>query len=355
MSEGALPRNLLIVTATSTVRGAEAEASELAQRLSAIGITTTLRSVEPGDPPRFAIEALGTSAFSPTGLSRLRRHAARSDLVIAFGSRSLPACSIAMLGLTTPFIYRSIGDPTAWLRGPVHRCLTSLQYRRPIAVAALWPTARTSIIEAFGVASDRVVVVPNARSREEYPPIQPADRARAKRSMQLESTPVAAFVGRLQPEKGVALAIETIAGLDSWHLLVAGHGVERSAAEKLASRVAPGRVTFLGHVPSVAPVLAAADVLLISSSTEGMPGVAIEALMLGLPVVSTPVGALPEMRGVAISDPTPEALGDGLVAATMSPRQRPGGDAFAWESVLPKWLALLSAVSQGRSPNRQGA
>ena len=88
------------------------------------------------------------------------------------------------------------------------------------------------------------------------------------------------------------MAIAAIARLPDHLLVVAGDGPLRHEAERLAAAEAPGRVMFLGEVGDVIPVLHAVDAVVITSEAEGMPGVAIEAALCGLPVVATDVGAV---------------------------------------------------------------
>jgi len=75
-------------------------------------------------------------------------------------------------------------------------------------------------------------------------------------------------------------------------LLVAGEGPLRPALESEADR---SQVRFLGFVPDVRPVLAAADLLALPSRTEGLPMAALEAMAAGVAVVASAVGSLPEV------------------------------------------------------------
>ncbi len=81
-------------------------------------------------------------------------------------------------------------------------------------------------------------------------------------------------------------------------LLIIGSGPLRQPLEGLARRLGiAGRVHFLGACPheEVALWMNVADVLCLSSRSEGMPNVVIEALVSGLPVAATDVGACREM------------------------------------------------------------
>jgi len=81
-------------------------------------------------------------------------------------------------------------------------------------------------------------------------------------------------------------------------LLIIGSGSMRKAMERLAEGLGVGdHVHFLGNRPhaEVALWMNRADVLCLTSRSEGMPNVVVEALASGLPVVATDVGACREM------------------------------------------------------------
>ncbi|WP_160161673.1 glycosyltransferase family 4 protein [Embleya hyalina] len=144
--------------------------------------------------------------------------------------------------------------------------------------------------------------------------------------------------------------------LPDYHLLVAGEGPERAALEALAARRAPGRVTFTGNLADLGPVYRAGDVLVLSSTSEGVPGVLVEAGMTAIPAAATDVGfvrdvvvdgvtgALAEV-GPGAGDPAP------LVAAirrVLADREAMGRAArahclerHAMETVVDAWTALL--------------
>jgi glycosyltransferase involved in cell wall biosynthesis len=97
------------------------------------------------------------------------------------------------------------------------------------------------------------------------------------------------WVGRLEPQKDVPLALATIQALNRIlpaHLTLLGTGTLQQDVENQIAGMA-GQVTLLSHVPDLAAHYAAADALLITSHYEGGPAVAVEALAQGTPVVST--------------------------------------------------------------------
>jgi len=113
--------------------------------------------------------------------------------------------------------------------------------------------------------------------------------------------PTLVGIGRLSAEKGFAGLIEAFgranrAHGDRYQLLLVGEGPERAAlAECIAARGLQERVTLAGYVAGADRLLEAAAGFVMSSHTEGMPVVLMEALQWGVPVVATAVGAIPEL------------------------------------------------------------
>ena len=108
-------------------------------------------------------------------------------------------------------------------------------------------------------------------------------------------------VARLAPQKNLGLVLDVAAALRDHRGLrfaVAGEGPERAAlAERIAADDLP--VTLLGHRDDLGSLLAAADLALLTSAWEARALVAQEALLAGLPLVSTAVGGVPDLVGEA--------------------------------------------------------
>lgn len=110
------------------------------------------------------------------------------------------------------------------------------------------------------------------------------------------------WVGRLEAQKDPELAVRVIAQMDpTFHLTMLGEGSMGSRLMKLVCELkVKSKVTLVGYVPEIDPYLCNTDALLITSRYEGGPAVAIEALALGVPVVSTDCSYL---LGDILTDP----------------------------------------------------
>ena len=103
---------------------------------------------------------------------------------------------------------------------------------------------------------------------------------------------VVGSVGRLAAVKNYGLLVRAVAasGLDV-HLVLAGEGPERAALTALADSLGiAARVHLLGHCNDVDRVLAAFDVFVLPSFSEGMSNTLLEAMAAGLPTVASAVG-----------------------------------------------------------------
>ncbi|MBI4539831.1 MAG: glycosyltransferase [Gemmatimonadetes bacterium] len=177
----------------------------------------------------------------------------------------------------------------------------------------------------------------------------------------------AAFVigclSRFAPDKRIDRLLYALAELpDRAHAILAGDGPERAALEALAVRLdVAGRAHFLGFRRDVGDVLDACDVLTIVSDVEGMSNAMLEAMAVGVPVVSTPVSGADEAL-----DPFPDGTAPGTVTSGFEPGEiaaavrrlvdhltlrgrmadaarRRHAERFTFERMVEKWERLLVA------------
>ena len=242
------------------------------------------------------VPVLDGNAIDRRALGALRRQMAETDVTIAHGSSTLPACAIAGLGPGRPFVYRQISDPEVWSATPLRRVRSRVALARATHVVALSKHNRAQLERHLGLEPSRGTVIPNAVPAALFAPADTGDRERARRALGLGDEPMVVFVGTLSWDKAPAVAVEAMGLLtDGAHLVIAGDGPEQADLEALTRRVAPGRVTFVGTLADTASLYSAADLLLLTSRTEATPGVLIEAGMSGLPVVAARVGAVPDI------------------------------------------------------------
>ncbi len=175
---------------------------------------------------------------------------------------------------------------------------SSLLYNRSVAgVAAISEDVRRKLI-AGGVRAERIRVI---RSAVEPPAGLPGEAGReaARRRFGANGEPVIAVVAALERRKGQDILLHALAEISRrgrrFQCLLCGGGSERSALERLAAELGvAASVRFLGEQRQVADVLAAADLFVLPSRHEGLGVAILEAMAMGLPVVATAVGGIPE-------------------------------------------------------------
>ena len=173
-----------------------------------------------------------------------------------------------------------------WLQARIR-----FMFKRANKVLVLGQSAKVGVEGCLRLNPGLVNVLPNAVPDPRPGPVRPSVAGRCN----------ILFLGHLSARKGVpellaALGSETLSQAD-WHATLAGGGpIEefRCVAEQLGLA---GRVTFTGWVDegSVQALCREAEVLVLPSHAEGLAMSVLEGLAHGLAVVTTPVGAHPEV------------------------------------------------------------
>jgi glycosyltransferase involved in cell wall biosynthesis len=193
-----------------------------------------------------------------------------------------------------------------------------------------------------GVRPERVSVVPSG---------VPLDKLAAPATVELLESfgvparaPLAVLVASLSDAKDPSTFVRAIAAarreVPSLHALLVGDGPLRDAlAAEITSLGLDGSVHLVGFRTDAEALEAAASVVVLTSrGLEGTPGVLIDALALGKPIVSTNVGGVPEViehevSGLIVPPGDSEALGRSiarvLLDASLAARLRAGAKARA--------------------------
>ncbi len=181
---------------------------------------------------------------------------------------------------------RVYDDPTCW---PFSRW----SLKRVDAVVSISEhVARVARAKAPWIAP-KLRVVPNGVDTAHFAPERASDR--------VEPATAAAplrFValGRLDPRKGLDIALDALAQVPNALLDIVGDGDLRGALEAQAARLGLGeRVRFVGFVDDVRASIASADVALSSARAEGLGIALLEAMSMERTVVALPTGGIPEI------------------------------------------------------------
>lgn len=215
------------------------------------------------------------------------------DVVHTHGYRSDIIGYTAARALGVPIVSTSHGFTGGDLKNRFNEAVQRWILRRCNAVVAVSRPMHALLLND-GVSSSRLALIPNA-----VQVVDPLSRRDARAQLGLpELGFILGWVGRLSPEKGVHLFLDALAVCTevAWTAAILGDGPETASA--VAAVEASGltdRVRFLGPVPGAGRLLRAFDVLLLTSKTEGTPMVVLEAQSIGVPVIATAVGGVPDL------------------------------------------------------------
>ena len=159
--------------------------------------------------------------------------------------------------------------------------------------------------DLYRLPAAKIRVIPNGVDAAAYAGAAVAARVEARREIGApEGAVVIGTVGRLSPEKNLGLFLDMASRIVSdagpaaaARFVVVGDGPSRAGLQAAAGgRLGlAGRVIFTGASQDVSRALAAFDVFVLTSSTEGLPNAVMEAMAAGLPVVATRVGGTAEV------------------------------------------------------------
>ena len=208
------------------------------------------------------------------------------------------------------------------------------------------------VTELHGLDPAKVHVIPNGRNAYHFVPPDDEQRVAARAELGIDADgPVIGYVGSLSWEKRPELAIAAVADLPEVTLVIAGDGPLRAEVAEAARRIGP-RVQVLGTVADSRTVMWAIDVLLLTSRTEGMPGVVIEAGLCGVPAVAPDVGGTRDLVSAStgrLLSPTDPASEFGTAVAAVLPQSQELGWAalahctagFTLQASVERWSTLL--------------
>jgi glycosyltransferase involved in cell wall biosynthesis len=250
----------------------------------------------------FGADCVALGGLGTRGVGRLHRTVRqwRPDVVQAHGGQALKALAPTLLrpGFP-PVVYRRIGMTPAWMAGWLRKRAHAFIIRRAEMVVAVAEAAACELSQGFGVPRTSIEVIGNAVDEKR---VRSSAEVRAvKNRLDLkEEAQVVLFAGALTDEKDplelVAVAARVCQELPAAVFVVAGDGPLKGDLTSAVDEAGLGdRVRLLGSRTDLPDLMRAGDALVMTSRTEGIPGVAIEAGLARRPVVAYRVGGLAEV------------------------------------------------------------
>jgi D-inositol-3-phosphate glycosyltransferase len=229
----------------------------------------------------------------------------------------------------------------------------------------------------YGADPERIGIVPPGVNHAFF---SPGDRSQARRALHLGGEgPIVLFVGRIQPLKGLTIAVQALAavvqgrtGAGSWtrqaRLVVVGgpsgpdgHAELEAARAVIQHRRLGDRVIMVPPQPHeiLSTYYRAADVCLVPSRSESFGLVALEAAACGIPVVAAAVGGLTTLvdhgrTGLLVDGSSPDGfaqamsrtLADPAVAANIGRAAARRARSYSWSAAAARLVELCDALNE---------
>jgi len=222
-------------------------------------------------------------------ISEIRRY--RPDIVHTHTHVGKYWGRVAAVLASVPRIVHTEHNPCDFRRSPFEKVADWTLHRMTSRVITFFREQGKALVDFESLPSEKLCVIPNGLAFSK----SSIDRQDARRRLGMEAASIAVMlVGRMEYQKNHILALRAFAALPEeirkqTLLFFAGSGEEEDVLRGLAHALEiAGRVRFLGYRNDVPSLLAGVDLVLMTSWFEGMPLALLEAMIAGVPIVSTP-------------------------------------------------------------------
>ena len=270
------------------------------------------------------------------------------DVVIPFTEGVYCFTSLSLLGTGIPIIASERLDPAAMSK-------TRKILKRLLLPFADWLVVQTQSIKEYFPESiqKKTSIIYNPVNEESLSPTLPSREGRLNRIIS---------VGRLYPQKNQAMMIRAFAKVadefPDWQLVIFGEGPLRAELEFLVSSFKlQNRVLLPGRTEHVIEELRKSRIFCMSSDYEGMSNAMIEAICVGLPVVTTRVSGTEELikdgeNGLLVEIGDENGFGDcmsklmssAVERENMSVRNKKIAGLFDIDYIVNQWMELINKV-----------
>ncbi len=245
----------------------------------------------------------------------------RPDVVLTNGTRTMMSAGLSARLIGTPFIVRAV----AQISPPI-----------PLRIAQLVICISASMVQfarKCGVPAERIQLIPNGVDTDSFcPDLQLRGQTRRELGLSDDDL-VLVIVGRVAKGKGHKYAVEALSQVlgrfpNTFLLIVGKGGLEQEVGAQIARLGLKRQVKMLGFHPDPRPYYAAADIVLVPSHWEEAAAVVnIEAQAMGVPVIASRDGGLPEYiaegeTGLLVPPADANSLAEAIIFLSESPQRR---------------------------------
>jgi len=272
----------------------------------------------------------------------------RPDIIISFADQTNVLTLLATLGTRLPVIISERTDPRLHRISRGWCVLRKLLYPRCAAMVAQTLSIGDWMKREYRLKSLRVI--PNRA-------LSPTEESDSER-YEMEK-PFLTSIGRLDQNKNFGLLIKAFAQIaprhPEWHLVIVGEGPLRGELERLVNDLGlTGRVHLPGLVRSPKVILEQAELFVLPSKYEGFPNALLEAMAMGLPVISTDCCGPREIidhnvNGILVPRGDVDALTGAIEELIKDPKKREALateaqlvlERFNGEKIFQQWETLI--------------
>jgi glycosyltransferase involved in cell wall biosynthesis len=277
-----------------------------------------------------------------TGIRKLTKKE-KPDVILSFAARINVLVQISCFGLKTPIVVSERNDPYMDGRPSSIDKMTTWLY--PKAKVVVFQTKRAErYFEKAKLTNKTIITNPISVNV-------------------VAGTPVHGKIvtaGRLTSQKNHKLLVDAFFEVAKKHqqaeLYIYGSGELRDTLEKQAEELKiGGRVHLMGNVPNIHEQISDANAFVLSSDYEGLSNALLEAMMMGLPCISTDCAGSDEYikdreNGLLVPVGDKDALVSGMLevlenkelALLLGKNAREASVVFAKDNVLDEWFELIS-------------
>jgi glycosyltransferase involved in cell wall biosynthesis len=213
----------------------------------------------------------------------------------------------------------------------IHALADRITMRFATRVICVSNASRHHLCRQFPEIAHRVVTLHNGIDFNKFDQLIDSKEARGALGLTTDK-PVIGVTARLRPVKGVEYLLLAVRKLTLQNLiggcLIVGDGESKSSLERMAAELGiSDKVVFTGYRQDVALPLAAMNIFVLPSISEGFPTCLMEAMAMRKPIIATSVGGVPEIiddgeTGVLVPPKEPDRLVSAIAKLIANPEEQ---------------------------------
>lgn len=191
-----------------------------------------------------------------------------------------------------PIVARNASMVSLYIHNPITKYFNHWLYKNVEFIASVSENSKNDLVALFPNLSSKVQVIPVGIEKQETKAVEWKDGLNADKHI----IHVGGFSFEKNHEGLLSIFKKLLVNFPNAHLHLLGEGPKIELIKQLCSDLKlEDNVTFYGWVSNPMDYIVKADVLVLPSIIEGLPGVILESMIARVPVVAYKVGGIPEI------------------------------------------------------------